>query len=169
MAVHNTWYERDGIAFCTITHDSGITGTAKLDPADAAALRLIGKRLRLMDSYGKLYVVGRFASHNQQLLHRWLMNPGKKQQIDHINGDSLDNRRCNMRVCTPSQNAQNTGPKGGRRYKNVYKSGDNKFYVMVTRYGFDTEEDAAACAARGRIAMHDDPSDLLPAPERVVA
>ena len=42
-------------------------------------------------------------------LHRALMgvNKGDKRVVDHINHDSLDNRRGNLRVCTSTQNSQN--------------------------------------------------------------
>ncbi|OPG98392.1 hypothetical protein B2I21_08560 [Chryseobacterium mucoviscidosis] len=41
-------------------------------------------------------------------LHRWLMNDPEGFEIDHINGDTLDNRRsCNLRRATKAENAQN--------------------------------------------------------------
>lgn len=43
------------------------------------------------------------------LFHRWLLNAKDGEQIDHINGDKLDNRRENLRFCTSSQNHGNTG------------------------------------------------------------
>lgn len=37
-------------------------------------------------------------------LHRLLLDAPAHLQIDHINGDKLDNRRCNLRLCTASEN-----------------------------------------------------------------
>jgi hypothetical protein len=40
-------------------------------------------------------------------LHREVINAPKGVLVDHKNGDTLDNRRANLRLATKSQNAQN--------------------------------------------------------------
>lgn len=41
------------------------------------------------------------------LLHRLLLKIPKGKIIDHINHNGLDNRRCNLRVCTVGENQRN--------------------------------------------------------------
>jgi hypothetical protein len=53
------------------------------------------------------------------LMHR-LVKAAHGQQIDHRNRNGLDNRRCNLRVCSPSQNQWNSTSKPhSSRYKGV--------------------------------------------------
>ena len=54
-------------------------------------------------------------------MHRLIMQAIDGQYVDHINGDGLDNRRENLRICTHAQNMQNQMPVrlGTSKYKGV--------------------------------------------------
>ena|SRR3990167_1332048 len=52
-------------------------------------------------------------------MHRLIMGAPKGKVIDHINYDTLDNRRSNLRICTYSQNIVNSRPRSASGYKGV--------------------------------------------------
>ena len=40
-------------------------------------------------------------------LHRMIMDCPRGFEVDHKNGDTLDNRKCNLRICKPCENRKN--------------------------------------------------------------
>ena len=77
---------------------------------------------------GKFYVVTEVrdaGKRKTKYLHQFIMNAPKGMCTDHINGDPLDNRRQNLRVCTQSENAQNRGKQKNNTsgYKGVFANG----------------------------------------------
>ncbi len=44
---------------------------------------------------------------NKLYIHRVILAAGSDEMVDHINGDTLDNRRANLRITTSQGNAQN--------------------------------------------------------------
>jgi hypothetical protein len=46
-------------------------------------------------------------------MHRMIMQARTGRIVDHIDGNGLNNRRCNLRVCTHRQNLANVRPRGG--------------------------------------------------------
>lgn len=91
-------------------------------------------------------------------LARFLMNPPKDMQVDHINGNPSDNRRVNLRICTPQQNSMNqhrVSPTTG--YRGVYKKW-NGFYAGLETKGkaihfgvYKTAKEAARAYNQGAI------------------
>lgn len=88
-------------------------------------------------------------------LHRLIMGLSADDSItvDHINGDTLDNRRCNLRLATLSENRRNSRKKraSASRYKGIYfDKQKNRWTAAISINGvnkrskrFKSEEDAA--------------------------
>lgn len=86
-------------------------------------------------------------------MHRILVGAKAGQNVDHVNNNSLDNRRSNLRICTKQQNTANSGLpstnssglKGASfdRARNRWESrlGVNGKYLYLGR--FRTKEEAA--------------------------
>jgi hypothetical protein len=97
-------------------------------------------------------------------LHRLILDAPRGMQVDHINGNTLDNRRANLRLVTPSQNMQNTtrarvDSRSG--VKNVIRRESGNFQVVLRLHGkpycFGTHADletARRVAAEARKKLH---------------
>lgn len=81
---------------------------ALIDDADYTAISKYRWHATGERSWGCVY------AHNSKVgrMHRFLMNPPQGFEIDHINGSGLDNRRANLRICTPQENVANSGRDG---------------------------------------------------------
>jgi len=56
----------------------------------------------------------RFKNGQTIYMHREIMNAPAGMEIDHMNGNGLDNRRAILRICTEAQNQQNSKKRTGK-------------------------------------------------------
>jgi hypothetical protein len=78
----------------------------------------------------------------QIVMHRLITGAHKGDIVDHINGNTLDNRCSNLRLCTPLQNARNThARRSSSGYKGVHrlKTSTNWKKPWVARIGIEGE------------------------------
>lgn len=105
---------------------------------------------------------------NSTKLHNYIMNCPEGKVVDHRNGNGLDNRRDNLRICEHYQNVwnQKKAKNTKNRFKGVQKRGKkwsasiscrNKRYQLGV---FDTEAEAAIAYNDKAKELHGDFSNI---------
>lgn len=113
---------------------------------------------RLLKGYVELY-----RGHSSVALHRLILGE-PSGHVDHINGNSLDNRKSNLRVCSHTENMYNRGVQSNNvlGYKGVGKQAAGKGYTArITAGGkckclgtFKTAELAAEAYNEAALKLH---------------
>ena len=135
-----------------INRSGHTVGYVLIDPEDR---HLLASHRWYIDSTG-------YASRGAVRLHRQILGlkRGDGLEVDHINGDKLDNRRENLRIVSHAENTQNVRTKKGR-LRGVYcDARDGVWYAQVKHAGkrhhlgrFKTPEEAAAAASAARLRL----------------
>lgn len=136
--------------------------TNDLDLVKSFDGRFYGRYNQKTDSF---YVMGNSKMLNYQYkriqLHRFITNAPKGKMVDHINHDTLDNRKSNLRLVNNSQNMQN---RSGNQRNNTsgfrgvsFHKGTGRWFAYVwvngKRISLGLHKDiniAAEIAKRGR-------------------
>jgi len=121
---------------------------AKVDECD---LELLSGRhwIATVGQSGKPYATSGWGD-DRRIMHRMIVNAPDGMLVDHINGDTLDNRKENLRICTPSENIRNSKRRSTNTsgFKGVnFQCGKWMARIMIhqKRYNlglFDTPEEA---------------------------
>ena len=98
-------------------------GTLKIDAEDEYILAGKVIKLKLKNKHLNYIGVSLHDDNGGRCLARCIMNPPDNMEVDHINHDTLDNRKCNLRICTRSENRRNGRKqckRTGARFKGVF-------------------------------------------------
>lgn len=106
-----------------------------------------------------------YARRKNIMLHRFIVDCPRDKEVDHINGDTLDNRRSNLRIVSRSENNQNrsiTNPNNKTSgIKNISWNKSLEYWVVrvktkgiiITKYA-KTLEEAKQKANKLRALLH---------------
>lgn len=121
------------------------------------------------DPGGECWYAAGFIGHSHATrlrvyMHRLILGVPRGQEVDHRNGNGLDNRRENLRVCSRGQNAKNLGKIAAAtsRFRGVSWSHDRREWRAAIaanrrRYflgTFSSEPEAARAYDAAAIRLH---------------
>jgi hypothetical protein len=114
-------------------------GDALVDDADYDLLALFPWYLML--SFGRPYAASKEMHDGRRkhvYMHRMIVRPPPGMVIDHIDGNSLNNQRANLRICTRAQNLWNAAGRKVRAksgVRGVYWHASGRWYASLTKEG----------------------------------
>lgn len=99
-----------------------------------------------------------------ELLHRLLTDCPEGKIVDHINRNSLDNRKQNLRICTQKENTFNSGIRTDNKTGHtgiVYRKREKKWFAYINKDGrqhslgyHDTKEQAIKARKEGEVKYY---------------
>jgi len=93
-------YDPETGVFTRLTNGGGVRANTRAGGKDAHGHRTISVK-------GKRYRAARLAFF-------WMTGEWPPHDVDHINRDRMDDRWCNLRAATRTQNCANSGPRTGK-------------------------------------------------------
>jgi hypothetical protein len=106
------------------------------------------------------------------MMHRVILDIARQdpQVVDHINGNNVDNRRSNLRICTRMQNGCDRGAQRNNTtgYKGVtFRKESGKFMAQISSDGkrkylglYSTPQEAHAAYCVAALELHGEFSDF---------
>lgn len=93
-------------------------------------------------------------------MHRLLLGVGADRVVDHINHNRLDNRRANLRACTPGENCRNSVRADGG-VVGIGRTTDGRYFARIAVDGkrywlgcFKSFEDALDARVEAELVYH---------------
>jgi hypothetical protein len=138
----------------------------KVAIVDDADYELVGghKWSALRRRGGRYYYAIRGINGRSVAMHRLIMDAPPALFVDHINGDGLDNRRANLRLCTNAQNLWNSKRSSSNKtgFRGVCLDTQNRLYrAYINANGkriylgyYHLPEDAAIARDRACSELH---------------
>ncbi len=149
-------YIKNGIGYLPLTKGS----IAIVDPDD---LEILSETNWCCCNIGGFLRAQRCRNGKKEYMHRIIMDAKNGKIVDHINHDTLDNRRYNLRICNKSQSQWNKKAQGGTsKHKGVCWSKRVEKWIVSIGYKnkrihigyFCNEEEAAIAYNKEAIRLH---------------
>ena len=152
-------YEWDEDLKCVRIHLAGnhVALVDKLDAEEISWLHWVPRESAGRSFYAQTRLNGR-----RVMMHRMIMDAPSGVEIDHINGNGLDNRRDNLRYASRGENSRNKSPstRNTSGFLGVHRS-QGKWRAQIQIDGrqvcigrFDSPEEAARERDKAAIRLH---------------
>lgn len=145
--------------------------SAKVDDSDYENLKHYMWKLKKSETKGGAKYAFRYDFITKRLIYmqRDILGEMEGMQIDHIDGNGLNNQRSNLRFCTPRENILNRSNNYRHKFRGITETPDKRFAVRVKNEGkyiqigiYDTLKEAINAHNEAIVRLHGEFANLAP-------